>query len=137
MTSFAAPGLVYTAADTILITILLFVMATQTTRMRAKHGVKAPSVTGPLEFECANRAHMNTIEGAMMFVPNLWIAAIWFGGIAPAIAGLVWVVGRVVYMQGYMAAPEKRSTGFGIQMLALLAVVVMAIWGVVRVAMTF
>ena len=84
-------------------------------RMRDKHGIKAPAMTGHDEFERAVRVHMNTMEGAIAFLPALWIAEIWFGGWIPPVAGFVWVVGRVIYMLGYMAAPEKRETGFIIQ----------------------
>ena len=35
-----------------------------------------------------------------------------------AIVGVVWIVGRVLYMTGYSKAAASRSTGFGIQALA-------------------
>jgi hypothetical protein len=46
------------------------------------------------------------------------------------------VIGRAIYMLGYMAAPEKRETGFLIQALALVALVIMAGWGVVATLLT-
>jgi len=132
MAGLAVPGMLYTAAVTVLTVLLFFYMGLNVGRMRAKHGIKAPAMTGHDEFERAVRVHMNTLEGAMAFLPVLWIAAIYFGGWIPALAGFVWVVGRVIYMIGYMAAPEKRETGFTIQALALVVLIVLAIWGVVR-----
>ena len=129
------PGLTYTAAVTILAALLFFYMGIAVARMRGKHGVKAPAMMGHPEFERALRVQMNTLEGAMMFVPALWVAAIWFGGWIPAAAGLVWVIGRVVYMQGYMAAPEKREAGFLIQSLAVIALILLSAWGIGRALM--
>jgi len=132
MAGLAVPGMLYTAAVTVLTVLLFFYMGLNVGRMRAKHGIKAPAMTGHDEFERAVRVHMNTLEGAMAFLPVLWIAAIYFGGWIPALTGFVWVVGRVIYMIGYMAAPEKRETGFTIQALALVVLIVLAIWGIVR-----
>ena len=129
------PGLAYTAAVTILAALLFFYMGINVARMRTKHGVKAPAMTGHPEFERALRVQMNTVEGALMFLPALWIAALWFSGWIPAAAGLIWVIGRVVYMQGYMAAPEKREAGFFIQSLAVIALILLSAWGIGRALM--
>jgi glutathione S-transferase len=135
MSGIASPAMLYTAAVTILTVLLFFYMALTVGRMRAKHGIKAPSITGHEEFERALRVQMNTVEGAIAFLPALWIAAIWFGGWIPPVAGFVWFIGRVIYMLGYMAAPEKRSTGFTIQALALIVLIFLAVWGVVQTFM--
>ena len=132
MGGIASPDMLYTAIVTML-TVLLFVwMGLNVGRMRQRHGVQAPAMTGHEMFERAVRVHMNTLEGAIAFLPALWIAEIWFGGWAPPVAGFVWVVGRVIYMLGYMAAPEKRETGFLIQALALIALIILAVWGIVQ-----
>ena len=135
MSGIATPDMLYTAAVTILAVLLFFFMAMNVGRMRGKHGIKAPAMTGHDEFERAVRVQMNTIEGAIAFLPALWVAAIWFGGWIPPVVGFVWVMGRVIYMLGYMAAPEKRSTGFMIQGLALIALIILAIWGIVQTFM--
>ena len=132
MSGIASPDMLYTAIVTMLTVLLFFYMGLQVGRMRQRHGIKAPAMVGHEIFERAVRVHMNTMEGAIAFLPALWIAEIWFGGWIPPVAGFVWVVGRVIYMLGYMAAPEKRETGFAIQALALLVLIVLAIWGVVN-----
>ncbi len=43
--------------------------------------------------------------------------------------GLIWIVGRVLYLQGYMRAPEQRSTGYLITMLATAGLLVLAVIG--------
>ena len=42
--------------------------------------------------------------------------------LAPAI-GLVWIVGRIVYMQAYMGDPAKRSLGFTISAVSQIALI--------------
>jgi glutathione S-transferase len=50
----------------------------------------------------------------------------------PPLLGLVWIVGRALYMTGYMAAPEKRETGFMTAAVALLALLILSIVGIVQ-----
>ena len=101
--------------------------------MRGKHKIDAPAMTGHPELERAVRVQSNTLEAFPMFLPALWLATIYFtmiGWLAPAL-GLVWVIGRILYMQGYMADPAKRSLGFGISTLALIGLLLLAVVGIV------
>jgi glutathione S-transferase len=127
------PATILSAAVTILAVLLNFYILMMVGRMRGKHNIQAPAVTGNPEFERAYRVQMNTIENIVMFLPLLWIATIFFNGIgwlAPAF-GLVWLVGRILYMTGYMAEAGKRSTGFLISGVALIGLLVLALIGVV------
>jgi len=122
------------AIVTLLAVLFVFYTGVRVARMRGKHGVHAPATTGHPEFERAYRVQMNTLEQFVMFLPLLWIATSYFGTVgwlAPAL-GLVWIVGRIVYMQGYMAAPEKRGPGFGITMLGSLGLLILGIVGIVQ-----
>jgi glutathione S-transferase len=47
------------------------------------------------------------------------------------VAGLGWIVGRVMYMVGYTEAVEKRGLGFGIQAVACVALLIGALAGIV------
>jgi glutathione S-transferase len=128
------PATLYTAIVTILAVLFYFYTGFRVGQMRGKHNVKAPAVTGPMEFECAYRVQMNTLEHLVIFLPLLWLAAMYFRTWAwlPPLLGLVWVVGRALYMTGYMAAPEKRETGFMIAAIALLALLILSIVGIVQ-----
>jgi glutathione S-transferase len=99
---------------------------------RRKFGIAAPAITGHPEFERHFRVQANTIEGLIVFLPSLWLFAI-FANADPiaAVLGLVWIVGRVVYMQAYAKAAESRSLGFGIQALAMLALLFGAVGAVI------
>ena len=79
---------------------------------RVKQDVQAPATTGNEQFERYHRVHYNTMEQLVLFVPSIlmfahYISSAWAAGI-----GVVYLVGRIVYLKGYVAAPEKRSIGF-------------------------
>jgi glutathione S-transferase len=80
-------------------------------KARAKLGVKAPSMIGPEAFERLVRVHLNTLERLVMFVPLLWMAAQFWNPLWVAGAGVLFLVGRVLYWRGYVRSPEQRSLG--------------------------
>src|SRR5579862_155398 len=129
----ATPSVLVTAGVTILAVIFYMVTAWRVGSMREKHNIAAPAVTGHPEFDRAFRVQMNTLEAMPVFVPVLWIAALFFTRVpllAPAL-GLVWITGRIVYMQAYLADPAKRSLGFTISALATVSLLLLAIAGVI------
>jgi glutathione S-transferase len=107
------------AIVTLLALLVYFYMSLQVGQGRSKYGVEAPAVTGHPDFERLFRIHMNTLEWLPLFLVSLWLFAIaWNSDLVSAGIGLVWIVGRIVYLTGYSKAAEARSTGFGIQALA-------------------
>ena len=129
----AAPATLLSAAVTILAVLMLFYSSIPVGRARGKHGIKAPAMTGHEDMDRAVRVHMNTLEQFAIFLPLLWVATIYFtliGWLAPAL-GIVWVVGRFIYMQAYLKDPAKRSAGFGITILASLGLLILSVIGVV------
>jgi glutathione S-transferase len=128
----AMPATILSAAVTILAMLVLVYTFVLVGRMRGRHGVPAPAMTGHPDVERALRVQGNTLEQVVIFLPLLWIATLYFHiiGWLPAVLGLVWCLGRLVYAFGYMAAAEKRGPGFGITVLASLGLLVLSIWGV-------
>lgn len=124
----------YSAVVTILVLLLYFYMGSAVGRMRGRHNIVAPSVTGHPEFERAFRVHANTLEQLVLFLPLLWLATLLYNGIAwlPALFGLIFLVGRIVYMQIYMSEPQKRGPGILIGMLGVLGLLVLTIIGLVQ-----
>jgi len=51
----------------------------------------------------------------------LWLFAVYVSDPIAAAIGLVWVVGRILYIVSYAKAADKRGPGFGIQALATVA----------------
>jgi glutathione S-transferase len=128
------PATLLSAIVTILALLLFFYMGIRVGNMRGKHKILAPAITGHPEFERAFRIHYNTLESLIVFLPLLWIATIYFRpyGWLPAAFGLLFVIGRVYYMQLYMADPAKRGPGTTISAVATLGLLILSIIGIVQ-----
>jgi glutathione S-transferase len=111
----------FTALVTCLAILVYFSSSILVSRAREKFGVKVPAVTGHPDFERVFRAQMNTLEWLPIFLPSLWLFAIYVGDGIAALLGLAWVVGRILYILGYAKAAAKRGPGFAIQALAAIA----------------
>ena len=79
---------------------------------RAKYGVPAPAISGNPTFERLYRVQMNTLEQLIVFLPSIWFFAVYVNAAVAAGLGVVFIVGRLVYMTSYVKDPEKRTTGF-------------------------
>ena len=55
---------------------------------------------------------MNTLEWMPIFLPSLWLFAIYISDPIAAALGVVWIAGRILYMTGYAQAADKRGPGF-------------------------
>jgi glutathione S-transferase len=108
----------FTALITLLAILFYFYTSAQVARARVKYGVKLPAISGNEDFERVFRVQMNTLEWLPIFLPSLWLFAIYISDRIAAIAGLVWIIGRIMYMIGYTEAAPKRSPGFFVQGLA-------------------
>jgi uncharacterized membrane protein YecN with MAPEG domain len=107
------------AIVTLLALLVYFYMGLRVGQGRSKYNVPAPPVTGNPDLECAYRIQMNTLEWLPLFLVSLWLFALaWGSDLIAAGIGLVWIIGRILYLTGYTRAAEARSTGFGIQALA-------------------
>jgi glutathione S-transferase len=112
--SYALVGIV-----TLLSLLLYFAMSMGVAKARSQFGVEAPAISGHPDFERVFRVQANTLEWLPIFLPSMWLwAYAWGGDLIPAGIGLVWIVGRTLYMTGYSRAASARSTGFMIQALA-------------------
>ena len=110
-----------TALITCLAVAVYFSTGLLVARARTAYGIKAPAVTGNPDFERVFRVQMNTLEWMPIFLPSLWLFAIYISDAVEAVLGLVWIAGRLIYMLGYSQAAEKRGRGFGIQAFATIA----------------
>lgn len=108
----------YTAIVTLLALGFYFFTGIAVAKARAKFGVKAPAIIGHPDFERVFRVQMNTLEWLPLFLPSLWLFAIYLNDIAASALGLIWIFGRILYFRGYTVAAEKRERGFGIQAVA-------------------
>jgi|TARA_E500000331_G_C16816280_1_gene523071 glutathione S-transferase len=111
MNELAYPGLV-TGLGLLVYYYTLF----ESGRARGRFEVPAPSHDGPEDYQRYVRAHLNTLEHLVLFIPGLWLFAfavdpLWAAGI-----GLFWPVGRLLYALGYYQSAERRVLGLLISM---------------------
>ncbi|MGH8142473.1 MAG: MAPEG family protein [Steroidobacteraceae bacterium] len=108
------------ALVTLVAGLVCFGMALTVARAHSKTGILAPAMTGDAYLERCIRAHINTLEWMLIFLPALWLFAVYWSAAWAAIIGAAWVLGRILYFLGYIAAPQKRFPGFFIQLIAVL-----------------
>ena len=123
----------YVAIVTLLAVIFYLNTLFAVGRARGKSGIQAPTMTGDPILERAVRVQTNTLEAMPIFLPCLWLFALFlpysWGSPTAAVLGLIWIVGRILYQRGYMADPSKRSTGFLIQGVATIVLLLGALVG--------
>jgi len=99
---------------------------------RGKFGVRAPAMSGHPEFDRIFRIQMNTLEWMPIFLPLLWLFALYVSDIAAALLGLVWIAARFLYLVRYTDAAERRGPGFTLQGAVCAVLLVGAVAGIVN-----
>ncbi|MEX0810499.1 MAG: MAPEG family protein [Dongiaceae bacterium] len=125
----------YPGAVTLLALVVYFGMTFQVARMRAKHAIAAPAVSGHPDFERAYRVQMNTLEQLVVFLPLLWLFANLIDDEWAAGLGLLWIAARLHYAFAYHQDPRTRGPGayatIGIEIVLMLGVA----WGLLVLAL--
>lgn len=112
------------AVVTILALMQFYLFGFQVGQMRARHGIKAPAITGHPEFERMFRVQQNTMEQLVMFIPALWIYGYFGKPLWAAAIGLVFIVGRQIYKMAYVADASRRALGFTISTVAVAGLMI-------------
>jgi glutathione S-transferase len=101
--------------------LLYFLVTLNVGRARVKYKVSPPQMTGNPDFERVLRVQQNTLEQIILFLPLLWLFSQFISPIWGSSIGAVWIIGRILFAWGYYQAAEKRAVGFGVSILAILA----------------
>jgi|TARA_B110000263_G_C15020917_1_gene379501 glutathione S-transferase len=83
---------------------------------RQKYKISAPLHEGPEEYVRIVRAHQNTLEHLVIFLPGLWLFAFSVDPIWASIIGIFWPIGRLMYAFGYYQKAENRVLGLYVSM---------------------
>ena len=102
-------------------------------RARTRHGVEAPAVSGDENFERFHRAHQNTLEQLIVFVPAIYAAGYYAHDIAASVVGIVFLFGRADYFRSYIADPQSRGRGMIVTMACSVILIAGALVGAMRV----
>ena len=100
-------------------------------RARTTYKVPAPATTGDPIFERHFRVQQNTLEQLVIFLPALWMCGSYANAWFAALIGLGFVVGRFLYLRGYVRDPAQRGIGFGISFLSNVALLLGALIGTI------
>ena len=128
----SVPATLLTALVTLLAILIAIGTAILVARVRTVTGVLPPAMSGDPRVERALRVQGNTVEGFIAFLPALWLAALYFQGWVPPIIGLIWCLGRIAYAVGYMADAKRRHLGFGICILSVFVLIILAGIGIIN-----
>jgi glutathione S-transferase len=120
----------WTALLTLGVLALGFATAAMVGRARGKYGIKAPATSGHEMFDRAYRVQMNTLEATVLFLPALWLSAIYMGALASTGLALVWLACRIWYAIAYTRDPKSRGPAFGLAFAAWSLMVLGTTWGV-------
>jgi uncharacterized MAPEG superfamily protein len=113
-----------------------FYFSLEVGKARGRYKIPAPATTGNEIFERYFRVHMNTLELLVMFVPSILLFGQYLSPYIAAGLGVVYLVGRLVYLFAYVKEPKKRSAGFGLSILPIMVLMLGAIVGAVRAAVS-
>ncbi len=123
--------MVFATMATLLAVLYTFFLSMKVGKMRDTHNVQSPAITGNIDFERVFRAHQNTIEQLVIFLPCLWLGAAFIGDLPAGTLGLVWVGGRLLYANAYEAG-ESRFLGMWLTILPTMALFLAALFGAVQ-----
>ena len=95
----------------VLAVVEVMVLGVLVGRGRAKYDVPAPATSGHPTWERLNRAHQNSIEQLVLFVP-LFFAYCFNAGLQTGLfLGVVYLIARILYAAGYVRDPSRRRIG--------------------------
>jgi glutathione S-transferase len=121
----------FVAIVTVLALLQFFWLSLQVGFARTRYGVAAPATSGNEVFERHFRVHMNTQEQLVMFLPALWIFAVYISPLWAAALGVVFILGRAIYAISYVRDPKTRSLGFGLTAFPVLVMLIgIAVWAI-------
>lgn len=112
--------------------IEFFVFGGLVGRARSTYDIPAPAITGNPVFERYYRVHQNTLEQLMIFIPAILIYGFYGNPTYAAGLGVFFLIGRIIYLRGYVADPAKRGLGM---MIGFLPTMFMLIAGLILAVM--
>jgi glutathione S-transferase len=103
-------------------------------KARMTYKVEAPAVSGDPIFERYYRVHMNTLESLVLFLPSIFVFATYVSSDIAAALGVVFIIGRQMYLRSYVKDPKSRGAGY---MLTFLPSTILALGGMTGAIMSY
>ena len=102
---------------------------------RGRFKIHAPATTGHPTFERLFRAHANTLEMLIAFIPGVWLYGWWISQTWATALGIVFIAARILYVFQYVRDPKTREIGAGLSFLVVIILIVGDLYGVLRLAL--
>jgi len=102
-------------------------------KARGTYNISAPAVSGNIIFESYYRVQQNTLELLVIFVPGMLMFGYYVRADVAAALGVIYIIGRVVYLKAYISEPKSRGLGF---ILSYLPIQVLVIGGLIGAILT-
>lgn len=106
-------------------------------RARTRYNVPAPATSGHEVFDRYFRVQMNTLEQLVIFLPAIVIFAHYLSPYLAAALGAVFIVGRLVYLRGYVRDPRRREAGFVLSFVPNVILLLGGLFGAARAVWWF
>ena len=103
-------------------------------KARMTYKVEAPAVSGDPIFERYYRVHMNTLESLVLFLPSIFVFATYVSTDIASALGVVFIIGRQMYLRSYVKDPKSRGAGY---MLTFLPSTILALGGMTGAIMSY
>ena len=97
---------------------------------RGRYVVEAPRTTGDEAWERLFRVQMNTLEQLIVFVPGMFLFAVYVSNAWAWLPGVVFIAGRQLYALEYVKDPKTRAPGMALTLLANAVLLVGSLVGV-------
>eukprot|EP01117_Protostelium_nocturnum_P009501 TRINITY_DN3389_c0_g1_i1.p2 TRINITY_DN3389_c0_g1~~TRINITY_DN3389_c0_g1_i1.p2 ORF type:complete len:144 (+),score=37.98 TRINITY_DN3389_c0_g1_i1:73-504(+) len=78
---------------------------------RKEFKIEAPATTGHPIFERVYRAHQNTVEGLVVFLPSITMFSYFVDPQVGGYLSFVYAAARLIYGEGYARAAKNREVG--------------------------
>lgn len=125
-------GWPWTGLVTLFTLLVYLILALNSALARNKYGVKLPRLDGPDDYLRIMRAHVNTLEQIVLFLPLLWLTAFATNDEMAAMVGVAWPLSRILYALGYYRSVEGRLPGFILGFLVIVALFILSAIHIVR-----
>ncbi len=101
----------YVALVIVLALLQYFFFVAMVGKARGKYSIKAPAISGDEMFERIFRVQQNTLEQLLIFLPSIYLFAIYVHALSAAGIGILFILGRAIYYRGYISDPATRGKG--------------------------
>src|SRR5262245_7765284 len=120
----------------VLVAILQYIVLGMAVGMaRGRFKIHAPATTGHPTFERLFRAHANTLEMLIAFVPGVWLYGWYISQTWATALGILFIAARILYVFQYVRDPKTREIGAGLSFLVVIILIVGDLYGILRIAL--